>query len=172
MLPLFLLSFSSSGHNCIINRFRNVTFLNRSSFGVWRLVEWEDPGNGRSDPEKARFVRTEALPICPDCTWPPRDFSKIIVRTSIIHIWHIFCQNYSEIWGKIAANKGKYLEKMISVRIGDLAISKKTRCNLKGEKAVDSTLRPRNAGFSESRRPQYKCVSFAREGSRNTEFAV
>ena len=38
---------------------------------------------GRPDPEKAPFVRTEVLQICPDCTWPPGDFSKIIVRTSI-----------------------------------------------------------------------------------------
>ena len=35
------------------------------------------------DPEKAPFVRTEDLPICPDCTWPLRDFPKNIVRTSI-----------------------------------------------------------------------------------------
>ena len=29
-------------------------------------------------PGMALFVRTEALRICPDCTWPPRNFPKIV----------------------------------------------------------------------------------------------
>ena len=52
---------------------------NATSKQVWRTGVMI----AEADPEKAPFVRTEALPICPDCTWPLRDFPKNIVRTSI-----------------------------------------------------------------------------------------
>ena len=52
---------------------------NATSKQVWRTGVMV----AEADAEKAPFVRTEALPICPDCTWPPRDFPKNIVRTSI-----------------------------------------------------------------------------------------
>ena len=80
------------------------------------------------DPEKAPFSGTEAPPTRPDCTWPLQDFPRIIVRTSI---WPIFFQNKIPGSAESEVKSRMYLEKMISIRRFDLAVSKKIS-NLSG----------------------------------------
>jgi len=66
----------------------------------------EDPGQwwARPDPGKALFVWTKAPLICPDCTWPPRNFQNLSgfpypAGFSPKFVW------ISRIWPKVAVDE-------------------------------------------------------------------